>query len=161
MRLFSLTIFAAGLVLAAVGTATADDLAPELVGSWKLTKAERDGKSLAKEEIDGVTVTCSKADGGGIKCVVKKGDEVVAEGTIKHAKSDEKVKGDHYDMTYTKGTGKDKDGKDKDLKGTTVHGLVHVHGDTLMVCWGEKHPKDFTAAEGSHQTCRTYERIKK
>jgi uncharacterized protein (TIGR03067 family) len=157
MRLFALTILTAGLFFAATAeNATADDLAPEMMGSWKLIKAERNGKSLSKEEFDNdVVLTCSKAEGGGIKCVVKKDGEVVTEGTVKHAKSDEKVKGDHYDMTYTKGTH-----KGKDLKGTTVHGLVHLDGDKLMVCWGEKHPKDFTAAEDSNQTCRTYERIK-
>ena len=157
MRLNALTICVASLFLAAAGIAAADDLAPQLEGKWKLVKAERNGKLLPEEQFDNdIVLTCSKAEKEGIKIVVKKADKVVSEGTAKHAKSDEVVKGDHYDMTYTKGT--DSDGKD--LKGKTLHGLLHVDGDTLMACWGEKHPKDFKPAKDSNLTCRTYERIK-
>lgn len=141
--------------LSFTGTAAAHHL-HKCPGTWKLVKAERDGKPLPKEDIENVTLTC-KADGDDLKIVVKKGDKVVTEGTAKLAKDgDKNEKHDQYDMTYTKGT--DKDGKD--MKGKIVHGIIAVDGDTMKVHWhGEKeHPKGFT--DSKHGTHRTYERVK-
>ncbi len=154
MRWFALTIFAAGSVLAAAGTAAADHL-KKAPGTWKLVSAERDGKALPKEEIENVTVTITKADGDDLKFVVKQGDKVVTEATAKLHKAGDKH--DEYDITYTKGSN-----KDGDLKGKTIHGVVTVDGDTMKVCWhgGEGYPKEFTAAKDSHCTLRTFKRVK-
>jgi uncharacterized protein (TIGR03067 family) len=155
MRLFSLMMFAAGLVLAAAGIAAADHL-DKSPGTWKLVSAERDGQALPKEDIENVTVTVTKADGGGLKLVTKQGDKVVTEATAKLAKAGDKH--DQYDITYTKGTNP----KGEDLKGKTLHGVISVDGDTMKVCWhgGEGYPKEFTGAKDSHCTLRTLQRVK-
>lgn len=153
MRLYTLTLFAAGLFLAAAGTAAAHHL-DKCPGTWKLVSAERDGASLPKEDLENVTITC-KADGELLKLVVKKGDKVMTEATAKLAKEDEKH--DQYDITYTKGSN-----KDGDLKGKTIHGIIAVDGDTMKVCWhgGKGHPKELSGGKGSHCTLRTYKRVK-
>ena len=153
MKLFA--VMALVGVLSLAGTAFADHLTKS-PGTWKLVKAERDGKPLPKEDIDNVILT-SKAEGDVLKLVVKKDDKVVTEGTAKLHKAGDKH--DQYDMTYTKGT--DKDGKD--MKGKTLHGLIEVDGDTMKVCWhgGKDHPKELHGGKGSDCTLRTYERVKK
>lgn len=155
MRLFALMICAAGLVLAAAGTAAADHLAGT-VGSWKLVKAERDGKALPKEDFDDdITVAVSKGEGGRLKLVVKKGDKVVTEATARLAKKGDRH--DQFDITYAKGFH-----QKKDLKGKTHRGIIKVDGDTMTLCWhgGEAYPKDFTPAKDAGCTVRTYKRVK-
>lgn len=155
MRLCVLTFFAASLVLATSGTAAADHL-DKCLGKWKLVKAERDGTPLPKEDFDNnITLVCSKGEGDTIKLVVKKGDEVVTEATIKHVKKGEKY--DQYDITYTKGFH-----KKESLKGKTHHGIIKVDGDTMTVCWhdGKDYPKDFTPAKDAGCTVRTYQKVK-
>lgn len=156
-KLIAVVTLVVGLAL--VGTAFADHLA-KCPGTWKLVKAERDGKALPKADIENVTLIC-KAEGKDFKITVKEGDKVVTEGTAKlHKEGGKDDKHDQYDITYTKGTN-----KDGDLKGKTVHGLISVDGDTMKVCWsGEKdhhpHPKELQGGKDSKCTLRTFERVK-
>ncbi|MBX9788101.1 MAG: TIGR03067 domain-containing protein [Pirellulales bacterium] len=154
MRLFALMILAAGLILAAAGTAAADHLT-KVPGTWEMVSGERDGKPLPKEDVEHVMLIC-KAEGNAIRIVVKKHDKVVTEATAKLAKAGDKH--DQYDITYSKGS----DAKGESLKGKTVHGIIAVEGDTLKACWhGEEgFPKEFTGAKGSGCALRTYKRVK-
>ena len=156
MKMKLLAMMALVGVLSLAGTAAADHLT-KCPGTWKLVKAERDGKALPKEDIENVTLTC-KVEGKDLKIVTKHGDKVVTEATAKlHKASDEH---DEYDITYTKGTN-----KDGDLKGKIIHGLISVDGDTMKVCWhGGKdhpHPKELHGGKDSKCTLRTFERVKK
>ena len=153
MRKSVLTLFAAGVVLAIGGVAAADHLA-KCPGTWKLVSAERDGKALPREDTENITLTC-KADGETLKLVVKKGDKVVTEATAKLVRKGDKH--DQFNVTYIKGFN-----QKKSLEGKTLHGIIHIEGDTMKVCWGadEGYPKDFTAAKDSGCTVRTYQRVK-
>lgn len=152
MKLFvALALMAAPGV---AGTAAADHLA-KCTGTWKLVSAERDGKPVPKKEFDkDVTITCT-AKGHTIKIIAKKGDKVTTEATAKLVKKGDKF--DHYDITYTKGRT-----NNVDLKGKTLRGIIHVHGDTMKVCWhgGKGYPKEFGTAKESGCAFRTYKRVK-
>lgn len=154
MRWFVLTLFAAGLVVAAAGTAAADHL-KNAPGTWKMVSAERDGKPLPKEQFDNDITLTIKPHGDDLHIIVKKGDKVVSESMAKLAKTGEKH--DQYDITYIQG--RDKDGE---LKGKTFRGIISVEGDTMKVCWhgAEGYPKDFSGGKGSGCTLRTLKRIK-
>ncbi|MBX9788102.1 MAG: hypothetical protein K2Y37_04245 [Pirellulales bacterium] len=147
MRLYAL-ICAVGLFVTAIG-ATPDHL-DESGGTWKLVKAERDGKPLPKEQFDhDITLIVTRTEGGGIKYVAKKSYNVVTEATVQQHKAGDKY--DQCDVTFSKGCS----------QGKTLRGILGVEGDTMTACWhrGQGYPKEFTGAKDFGCTLRILKRI--
>jgi uncharacterized protein (TIGR03067 family) len=116
-------------------------------GTWRLSSREEDGKKSGEEWIKGVIAT---NDGSG-KVSVRRGDKVIAEGTVK---LDPTSKPKAIDVTFTAG----------ERKGKTVLGIYEIEGDTFRVCVarpGGSRPAAFSAGAGSGRTLVVYEREKK
>jgi uncharacterized protein (TIGR03067 family) len=126
------------------------DKATKLPGTWKHASAERDGKSLPKEEFDNYPnyLVIARVEGSksAFKVVMKSGDEVVAEATIKRSEVEKGAQHNQYDAAYSKGR----------HAGKTLHAAIVVDGDTLKACWTK--PDD--GGEGASQTCHTFKRVK-
>ena len=144
---------AVAVVLSMVVPAFADDPNKddhdEIEGTWKVVSSEIDGKPLAAERIKDMRVVHTHKDGVH-RFVFKKGDEVQAEGIVKH---DEKMSPKGFDTTYTKGIN----------KGQTIKGIYKLDDNKLTVCWDTddpERPKDFSSKPGSGHTLRVYAREK-
>src|SRR5215210_1325510 len=113
MRLFGFTFLATGLLTAAVGIASADHLG-KCLGTWKLVSGNRAGTDLLAEESKDVTLTFKEEDNK-VKLVVKAGDKVMTEATVKLIKKGDQY--DQYDIAYTKGFNQKKSLEGKTLRG--------------------------------------------
>jgi uncharacterized protein (TIGR03067 family) len=119
-----------------------------LKGTWTVVSAVRDGKELSDEQIKGVTFTF---DGTG-KAVVKRGDQVLFEGTIK---LDPTTKPKLEDATQT---------SEGENKGKTYLSIYEIDGDTLKICTaelGKDRPAEFSSKPGSGHFLRVFKREKK
>jgi len=119
-----------------------------LRGTWTVVSAERDGKKLTDEQIKGVSLTI---DGTG-KVSVKRGDQLIFEGTIR---IDPAKKPKTADGTQT---------SDGENKGKTTLSIYEVEGDTLRICSaepGKDRPTEFATKSGSGHFFREYKRVKK
>lgn len=147
-------VFAALVLCAGVSLlVAADDDAKKdleaLKGNWTVVSAERDGKKLTDEQLKDVMLTL---DGTG-KATVKKGDQVLFDGTIK---IDPTKKPKALDTTQT---------SDGENKGKTLLGIYELDGDTLKICTaepaGKDRPTEFSSKPGSGNFLRVYKREKK
>jgi uncharacterized protein (TIGR03067 family) len=136
------------LVLALVGgNAIADDAKDDLKalqGTWDLIYFERDGKEVKLQQN-------TQAINTGDKFVVKRGDEVIAAGTMK---LDPSKKPNASETTYT-------DGADK---GKTFKGIYQIEGDTVKFCRAgspdDDRPTEFKTKSGSGEFVAVYKRAK-
>ena len=136
------------LTLALLGcNATADDAKDDLKaleGTWDLIYLERDGKE-AKLQND------TKAINTGDKFVVKRGDEVIAAGTMK---VDPSKKPKASETTYTEGPD----------KGKTFKGIYQIEGDSVKFCRAgspdDDRPTEFKTKPDSGQFVAVYKRAK-
>ena len=127
--------------------ATADDAKEDLKtlqGTWDLIYFERDGKEV-KLQND------IKAINTGDKFVVKRGDQVIAAGTMK---LDPSKKPKASETTYTEGPD----------NGKTFKGIYQFDGDTTKFCRagspdGER-PTEFKTKPDSGQFVAVYKRAK-
>ena len=125
------------------GEAVAKDL-QAFKGTWRLSSKEVNGKKFSEEEIKDVIAT---ADGSG-KVTVRRGDQVIGEGTVK---LDPTKKPKAIDVTFTEG----------ERKGKTVLGIYEIDSDAFRVCVardGDERPTDFSAKAGSGRTLVAYQR---
>jgi uncharacterized protein (TIGR03067 family) len=136
------------LTLALVGcNATADDAKDDLKaleGTWDLIHFERDGKEVKLQKD-------TRAINTGAKFVVKRGDEVIAAGTMK---VDPSKKPKASETTYTEGPD----------KGKTFKGIYQIDGDTVKFCRAgspdDARPTEFKTKPGSGQLMAVYKRAK-
>jgi len=136
------------LTLALVGcNATAGDAKDDLKalqGTWDLIYFERDGKEVKLQKD-------TKAINTGDKFVVKRGDEVIASGTMK---LDPSKKPKASETTYTEGAD----------KGKTFKGIYQIEGDTVKFCRAgspdDDRPTEFKTKPGSGQFAAVYKRGK-
>ena len=136
------------LTLALVGcNATADDAKDDLKaleGTWDLIYFERDGKEVKLQKD-------TRAINTGAKFVVKRGDEVIAAGTMK---VDPSKKPKASETTYTEGPD----------KGKTFKGIYQIDGDTVKFCRAgspdDDWPTEFKTKPGSGQFVAVYKRAK-
>lgn len=128
---------------AACSPAEDTDKKLNLEGTYTITKGERAGKAIAKEEIEGTTITFTK-------------DKVVTTG---------KDKKELYAATYTIDAAS-KPAKIKMVgispeKGVKASGVVKLEGDTLTICYalpGGEAPTSFKTAD--KQQCFTLKKVK-
>jgi uncharacterized protein (TIGR03067 family) len=141
-------------LFAAVRSQAADDAKEKAVakdlqalkGTWRMDSKEVDGKKFSEEEIKDVIAT---ADGSG-KVTVRRGDQVIGEGTVK---IDPTKKPKTIDVTFTEG----------ERKGKTVPGIYEIESDAFRVCVarpGGERPAEFSAKAGSERTLIVYKRQK-
>jgi uncharacterized protein (TIGR03067 family) len=136
------------LTLALVGyNATADDAKDDLKaleGTWDLIYFERDGKEVKLQDD-------TKAINTGDKFVIKRGDQVIAAGTMK---LDPSKKPKASETTYTEGPD----------KGKTYKGIYQIDGDTVKFCRAgspdDDWPTEFKTKPGSGQFVAVYKRAK-
>jgi uncharacterized protein (TIGR03067 family) len=144
---------AAGCLLAASGPALVaqDAKGPaqatkQLEGTWEVVSVTQDGRKVAPEG-QGKTQFIVK-DG---KWRVKKGDQMVEEGTLK---IDPSTTPHTIDVMPTTG----------EHKGQTMHGIYEVKGDTARDCFamqaGKQRPKSFSADQGSGSRLTEYRRVR-
>ncbi|MDB5312449.1 MAG: hypothetical protein JWO38_6651 [Gemmataceae bacterium] len=144
---FAVLFAGIGLAVAAGDTkeeAVVKDL-EALKGTWAVVSADRDGKKLTAEQIKGVTFTI---DGTG-KALVKKGDQLLFDGTIK---IDPTKKPKTVDVTQT---------SEGENKGKTILSIYQIEGDTLKVCSaepGKDRPTELSSKPGSGHFLREYKR---
>src|SRR5437764_1855170 len=116
-----------------------DDL-KALQGTWELIYFERDGKEV-KLQND------TKAINTGNKFVVKRGEQVIAAGTIK---LDPSKKPKASETTYTEGAD----------KGKTFKGIYQIDGDTIKFCRAgspdAERPTEFKSKPDSGQFVAVY-----
>jgi len=143
MRRTLLVSAALAFVLAApIG---ADDKgAKNLIGTWKVTACEKDGKAETSTEVKGKevkitadTITCTKDGKTDMACTY----------TLDTSSKPWKI-----EMKCTKGQHKDK----------TLKGIARLEGDTLTVCHAKPDKDAPTKFEGKDgQCCITLERAKR
>jgi uncharacterized protein (TIGR03067 family) len=119
--------------------------ASKLIGTWKVTSAEKNGKTETATTTKGKqvkiardTITCFDTDGKA---------EMVASYTIDTSTTPWRI-----DLTCTEG----------EHKGKKLKGIVRLEDDTLKVCYAkpdETAPTSFKTSEG--QRCFTAERSKR
>ena len=144
------SLFAGARSQAADGGANEGAVAKDLEafrGTWRLISKEVDGKKFSDAEIKDVIMT---NDGSG-RASVRRGDKVLAEGTVKlgPTKSPKTI-----DVTFTEG----------ERKGQTARGVYEIEGDTFRVCVaraGDERPVELSAKAGSGRTLVVYKREKK
>jgi uncharacterized protein (TIGR03067 family) len=145
-----LSLLAAVRSQAADGEAKDKAVAKELQafrGTWRLIAKEEDGKKFSEEEIKDVIMT---SNGSGAASV-RRGDKVLAEGTVK---LDPTTTPRTIDIAFTEG----------EHKGKTRLGIYEIEGDTFRVCCarpGDGRPAVFSARAGSGCTVIVYQREKK
>jgi len=151
------TLFVAALLLAPLALVSADDRkdkerkdskddsSKKLVGTWKVTACEKDGKAEASSDVKGRTV---KITGDTITCY-DKNDKVHMACTYKLDTSSKPWK---IELKCTEG----------EHKGKTLKGIAKLDGDTLKVCHGKPDgdaPSSFDTKKD--QCCLTLERAKR
>jgi len=140
-------LMSAALSLALVVTVGArpdDKDASKLVGTWKVTSAEKDGKAQTSTEVKGKevritkdTITCSKDGKTDMACTY----------TLDTSSRPWRIT-----MKCNEG----------EYKGKTLAGIARLEGDTLTVCHSRpdaQAPRDFKTGAG--QCCLTLERVKR
>jgi uncharacterized protein (TIGR03067 family) len=127
------------------GSASAQDAKDDLKalgGAWDLIYFERDGKAVKLQKD-------TKAINTGDKFIVKRGDEVIAAGTMK---VDPSKKPKASETTYTEGPD----------KGKTFKGIYEIDGDTAKFCRAgspdDGRPTEFKTKAGSGQFMAVYRR---
>jgi uncharacterized protein (TIGR03067 family) len=144
------SLFAADRSQAADGEAKEGAVAKELQalkGTWRMNSKEEDGKKISEEEIKDLILT----NDGSHRCSVRRGDQVIGEGTVK---LDPTTKPRTIDITFTKG----------EHKGGTLLGIYKIEGDTFRVCCArpaDGRPAEFSAKAGSGRILIVYQREKK
>jgi len=141
-------ISAAMMAITLVGLcAAADDASDDLKalqGTWDLIYFERDGKEVKLQSE-------TKSTNTGDKWVVKRGDQVIAAGTMK---VDPSKKPKASETTYTEGPD----------KGKTFKGIYEFNGDTVKFCRAgspeDEHPTEFKTRPDSRQLVTVYKRSK-
>jgi uncharacterized protein (TIGR03067 family) len=145
-----IVLFAAVRSRAADGEAKEEAVAKDLQafkGTWRLSSREADGKKWSEEETKDVIMT---SDGSG-KFLVRRGDKVFAEATVK---LDPTTKPKTVEIAFTQG----------EHKGQTLPGIYEIEGDTFRVCCarsGDERPAEFSAKAGSGRILVVYNRDKK
>jgi len=139
MRSFSLYALAIFLLLvagplAAFAAETKGDAVKKDIklanGTWSIASMEVDGEKVPQDQIKGITVVL--ADG---KFTVKRGDELVQEGT---SKVDPTKKPKTIDVTTTKGQN----------AGENLKGIYEIDGDSQKLCFapqGKDRPTEFAS----------------
>jgi len=127
-----------------VGARPDDKAAEKLVGTWKVTSAEKDGKAETSADVKGKevritkdTITCSKDGKTDMACTY----------TV-----DTSSKPWRITMKCTEG----------EHKGRKLEGIARLEGDTLTLCHARPDgdaPRDFKTKTG--QCCITLERAKR
>jgi uncharacterized protein (TIGR03067 family) len=116
-----------------------------LRGTWAVVLAERDGEKLSDEQVKGVRFTIEENG----KALVKKGEQVVFEGTIK------------IDPTKTPKTEDATQTSEGEKKGKTTLSIYEIEGDALKICSaepGKDRPAEFSAKPGSGHFLRNRRR---
>lgn len=151
------TLLTIGCLLAGFGSAGAlgddpDDAFKEelkaLAGTWKAVSIETDGKKAPEDILKQVVMTRDESG----KTVIRRGDMVVLEATVK--KLDPSKKPKTIDTEQTVG----------ENKGKTIQGIYEIDGNTLRVCLappGKERPSEFSAKAGSGNSLAVYRREKK
>ena len=131
----------AALVLCA-GFANADDAAAkkflkDLEGSYAVTGMTRGGEAASDDFLKGLTITI-------------KGDTLTA--TIRWKEGDQNNAGILVVDPSQKPIAIDMTPKDGPDAGKPVLGLIKVEGNTVTICWGDRHgkaerPKDFSSTK--------------
>jgi uncharacterized protein (TIGR03067 family) len=119
-----------------------------LEGTWKVVSAVQDGNKLSDAQIEGVRFTIEETG----KALVKKGEKVLFEGTIK------------VDPTKTPKTEDATQVSEGENKGKTTLSIYEIEGDTLKICSaepGKDRPAGFFSKPGSGHFLRVFKREKK
>jgi uncharacterized protein (TIGR03067 family) len=119
-----------------------------LKGTWTVVSADRDGKKLSDEQVKGVRFTIGENG----KALVKKGEQVLFEGTIK------------IDPTKTPRTEDATQTSEGENKGKTTLSIYEIEGDALKICSaepGKDRPAEFSSKPGSGRFLRVFKREKK
>jgi uncharacterized protein (TIGR03067 family) len=119
-----------------------------LEGTWKVVSAVRDGNKLSDAQIEGIRFTIEETG----KALVKKGEKVLFEGTIK------------VDPTKTPKTEDATQVSEGESKGKTTLSIYEIEGDTLKICSaepGKDRPAEFLSKPGSGHFLRVFKREKK
>jgi uncharacterized protein (TIGR03067 family) len=138
------------VVLAALAVPTlalaVDDESKEK-GDWNIVSCVRDGKEVPADELKGVVITLT-----GTNYTVKRGDQVLEEGTYK---CDKTKTPNWIERTPTSG----------DNKGKAFLGICEEKGtNTMTVCWGTpggERPMEFSSKSGSGHVLETVQRAAK
>jgi uncharacterized protein (TIGR03067 family) len=120
-------------VLAVTGLTRADDKNTE-AGTYTFVSVIHDGKEVPADELKTYVLTLTES-----KYTVKKGDQVLEEGTYKVDRNKTP-----FQLERTASTG--------DNKGKTFLGICEQTGDTMKVCWGAPNgdrPTEFSSKSGS------------
>jgi uncharacterized protein (TIGR03067 family) len=140
----AMIILTSALVCYSVMADDAKDDLKAMEGAWDLTYFERDGKEV---KLQGGTQAINTGD----KFVVKRGDQVVAAGTMR---LDPRKKPKASETTYTEGPD----------KGKTFKGIYQLDGDTMKFCRAgsseDDRPSEFKTKPGSGQFMAVYKRAK-
>jgi uncharacterized protein (TIGR03067 family) len=135
------------LAACAVAFAADDDQAKKdlkaLQGTWTYSKNVVNGKEASEDSLTDMTLTIKDN-----KWTVKKGDDVLLEGTVKLDAS-KKPKAADWTIT-TEGALKDK----------TALAIYKIDKDTFEHCYGEERPGKFESKEDSKVTLQVFKREK-
>jgi len=139
-------LVSAALALVLTVPVGADDSkdAAKLIGTWKVTGGEKDGKLQASSDLKGKEVKITKDT---ITCTKDGKTEMACTYTLDTSSKPWKI-----EMKGTEG----------DHKGKTMKGIVKLEGDKLQVCHAKPDkaaPKDFATNVG--EICFTMERAKR
>jgi uncharacterized protein (TIGR03067 family) len=141
-----LLLVALGLVLATRDLGGQEAKKSKLEGTWKAVAVTDNGKEATDAEDHTITFK-------GDHITVKKGDQVMIEGTFKRDKS---KKPSQIDVTINEGP--------DNIKGKVSKGIYEIKGDTMKLCAahadGER-PSEFSAPEGSRHVLITLKRESK
>jgi uncharacterized protein (TIGR03067 family) len=138
------TVFTLALVCCHTGADDARDDLKALEGTWDLIYFERDGKEVKLQKD-------TQAINTGDKFVVKRGEEVIAAGTMK---LDPSKKPKASETAYTEGMD----------KGKSFKGIYQIDADTVKFCRAgspdDERPTEFKTKPGSGRFVAVYKRAK-
>ena len=145
--------FAVGSLGLSVGAGNPDDSGfrqelGSMKGTWRQVSGEADGKTVSAEAMNETVMTRDEAG----RVVLRRGDKVIFEATVKRIDSGTKPK--MIDTEITAGAD----------KGKTAVGIYEVDGDTLRLCVplaGNARPTDFSGKAGSRCILSVFEREKR
>jgi uncharacterized protein (TIGR03067 family) len=153
MRRFAMVfafLVAGGGLSVAAGDAKEEAVVKDLTalkGTWRVVSATRDGNKLTDEQIKNIRFTI----GEGGQALVKNGEQILFEGTIK------------IDPTKIPKT-EDAQTSEGENKGKTTLSIYEIEGDTLKICSaepGKDRPAEFSSKPGSGHFLRVFKREKK